>query len=46
VVLDDLFGARRQDRRVDLARRDGVDANAARSEVVRHLAGQRREGGL
>ena len=31
--LDDLFRARRQDRRVDLAGRDGVDADAVRAEI-------------
>ena len=30
IVLHDLLGARRQDGGVDLARRDGVDADAER----------------
>src|ERR1700749_4465062 len=36
-AFDELVGPRRQDRGVDLAGRDGVDANAERSEVRRHL---------
>src|SRR3990170_336068 len=36
LLLDDLLGAGRQDRGVDLAWRDGIDANAARPEVMGH----------
>src|SRR5690349_19092982 len=46
LFLDDLLGAGRQDRGVDLARGDSVHANATRSEVVRHFAGERRQRGL
>jgi len=38
LLLDDLLGAGRQDRGVDLPGRDRVDANAARAEVMRHFA--------
>ncbi len=41
--LDDLFRAGRKHRRVDLARRDGVDAHAERAEITRHLARERGE---
>ncbi len=41
--LDDLVGAGRQDRRIDLAGRDCIDADAVRPEIVRHFAGQRAE---
>src|SRR5450759_2541755 len=42
-LLDDLLGAGRQNRGVDLARRDRVDANAEAAEVARHLARERGE---
>ena len=40
LLLDDPFGARRQDRGVDFARRDLVDAHADAAEIRGHLAGQ------
>ena len=43
MARDQLLGAGRQDLGLDLARRDGVDPDAHRPEVVRHLAGQRRQ---
>ena len=46
LLLDDLLRAGRQDRGVDLAGRDRVDPDAARPEIVRHLAGQGGEGSL
>src|SRR6478672_12589621 len=46
VALDDLRRAGRQDRRIDLAGCDRVDANAHGREVMRHLSRQRAERGL
>ena len=46
LVRDDLLGAGREHRGVDLAGRDRVDAHAVRAEVGRHLARQRGERGL
>ncbi len=46
VLFHDLLSARRQDGRVDLARGNGVHADAAGAEVVRHLARQAGECGL
>ena len=43
LVGHDVLGAGGEDRGIDLARRDGVDADAERTEVRRHLAGQRRQ---
>src|SRR4051812_17032642 len=40
--LDDFLGAGRQDRRVDLARGDRIDAHAERTEIRRHLTGEGR----
>ncbi len=42
-LLDDLVGAGRQDRRVDLARRDRIDPYAEPAEIEGHLARQRGE---
>src|SRR5580693_536373 len=41
--LDQLFGARREDRGIDLARRDRIDAHTQRTKIGRHLACERRE---
>src|SRR6266480_5170108 len=41
LVGHDIGGPRRENRRVDLARSNGIDANAERTEVARHLAGER-----
>src|SRR5215469_17777761 len=41
--LDDLFRSRREDRGVDLARRNRIDANAERTKIRGHFAGQRCE---
>src|SRR5450755_3477996 len=46
LLLDDLLGAGRQDRGVDLAGRDRVDADAEPAEIGSHLAGQGGERGL
>src|SRR5262245_46392458 len=46
LLLDDLLVAGRQDRGVDLAGRDRVDADTARPEVMCHLAGECRQGRL
>ena len=39
----DVFGAGREDRGIDLARRDGVDTDTERTEVRRHFARERRQ---
>ena len=41
LLLDDLLCARGEDRGIDLARRDRIDAHADAAEVRRHLARQR-----
>jgi len=46
LLLDDLVGAGREDRGIDLAGGDRIDTNAARAEVMGHLAGQRGKGRL
>ncbi len=46
LFLDDLVGAGRQDRGVDLAGRDCIDAHSDAAEIMRHLAGQRGERGF
>src|SRR6266403_2831065 len=43
LLLDDLFGAGRKDRGVDLAGGDRIDAHADPAEIGRHLARQRGE---
>jgi len=45
-MFDDLLGSRRQHRRVDFARRDGVDAYADCAEIRGHFPRQRRESRL
>src|SRR5262249_61149665 len=40
-LRDDLLGAGRENRGVDLAWRDGVDADPERTEIGRHLARER-----
>src|SRR5258708_11689303 len=40
LLVHDLLGTRRKDRRVDLAWRDRIDANADAAEIRGHLAGQ------
>src|SRR6266536_449259 len=42
-LRDDLLGPGGQDRGVDLAGRDGIDADPLRAEVVCHLTGQDRK---
>ena len=42
-LLDDLLGAGRENGGVDLARRNGVDADAEPPEVTCHFAGERSE---
>ena len=41
LLLDDLLGAGRQDRGIDLTRCDRIDADADAAEIRGHLAGQR-----